>query len=114
MARVKRGIMHVKRRKNLLKRTKGYMYGRKNLIKLASTAVNKAGQHAFRDRKKKKSDKRKIWNVQINAATRMCGTKYSTFINALKKKNVALDRKVLAEMAIKNPVVFSKIVDHVK
>jgi len=114
MPRVKRGTTHVKRRKNILAKTKGYRYGRKNLIKLAKTAINKAGQHAYRDRKKKKGDFRRLWNVQINAATRMNGMTYSTFINALKKKDIALDRKILAQIANEHPELFAKIVKSVK
>ncbi len=114
MSRVKRGTTHVKRRKNILKQTKGYKFGRKNLIRLAKTAINKAGQHAFRDRKKKKGDFRSIWNVQINAAARMNDTKYSQLINLLKKKNVELDRKVLADLGQNNPEIFAEIVKAVK
>jgi large subunit ribosomal protein L20 len=114
MPRVKRGTTHTKRRRNILKQTKGYKAGRKNLIKLAQTAVLKAGQHSFRDRRKKKSDRRKVWNVQINAAARANGTKYSTLIDGLKKKNIALDRKVLAQLANENPEVFTKVVEAAK
>lgn len=114
MPRVKRGTMHSKRRRNILKQTKGYYAGRKNLIKQASTAIKKAGQHAFRDRRDKKATRRRTWNIQINAASRANGMKYSTFINALKKKNVDLDRKVLAQLANENPEVFTKVVEAVK
>ena len=111
MPRVKRGKMHTKRRRNILKETKGYYAGRKNLIRLAKTAVMKAGQHAFRDRRRKKGVNRRIWNVQINAAARLNGTKYSTLINGLKKKNIELDRKILADLANNNPEVFTKVVE---
>jgi large subunit ribosomal protein L20 len=114
MPRVKRGMMHTKRRRNILKQTKGYYSGRKNLIKQASTAIMKAGQHAFRDRRDKKSTRRRNWNIQINAAARLNGTRYSTFIDSMKKKNVELDRKVLAQLANENPQVFTKIVEAVK
>ena len=114
MSRVKRGTTHVKRRKSIMKEVKGYKGGRKNLIRLAKTAINKAGQHAFRDRRKKKSDRRKLWNVQINAAARTNGTKYSALIDAMNKKNVALDRKVLADLAQNNPEVFTKVIETVK
>ncbi len=114
MPRVKRGTMHVKRRRNILKQTKGYYSGRKNLIKLAQTAILKAGQHALRDRRDKKSNQRKLWNIQINAAARLNGTKYSKLIDGLKKKNIELDRKVLAQLANENPEVFSKVVEATK
>lgn len=114
MPRVKRGTMHVKRRKNILDKVKGYRHGRKNLIKLAQTAICKAGQHAFADRRKKKGVRRALWNTQINAATRINDTKYSEFINNLKKNNVVLDRKVLADLAEHNPEVFTKVVEAVK
>lgn len=114
MPRVKRGTMHTKRRRNLLKQTKGFYGGRKNLIKAASTAVLKAGQNAFRDRRDKKSNRRRLWNIQINAAARLNGTTYSRLIDALKKKNVELDRKVLADLANNNPEVFTKVVESVK
>jgi len=114
MPRIKRGTTHVKRRKNIMKKVKGYKHGRKNLIRLAKTAINKAGEHAYRDRKDKKSVRRKLWNVQINAAARLNGTKYSALIDGLKKKNIALDRKVLADLAQNNPEVFTKIVEQTK
>lgn len=114
MARVKRGTMHTKRRRNILKQTKGYYAGRKNLIKLAQTAILKAGQNAFRDRRDKKATRRRLWNIQINAAARQNGTKYSALINGLKKKNIALDRKILADLANNNPEVFTKVVEATK
>jgi len=114
MSRVKRGTMHVKRRKNILAQTKGYIHGRKNLIRLAKTAISKAGQHSMAHRHDKKSDRRKMWNVQINAAARMNGTKYSTLINAMKKKNVVIDRKIMADLAENNPEIFTKVLEAVK
>ena len=114
MPRVKRGVGHVKRRKGLMKRTKGFEAGRKSLIKLAQTADTKAGAHAYRDRKNKKRENRRLWQVKINAAVRALGTTYSVFINSLKKNNVAIDRKVLAQVAEHHPEVFKKIVEEVK
>lgn len=114
MPRVKRGTVHVKRRRNLLKRTKGFLGGRKSLMRAATTAANKAGQNAFRDRRDKKGVRRRLWNVQINAGARANGTKYSAFIDALKKKNVELDRKVLADLAANNPEVFTEVVNATK
>ncbi|MFA6391623.1 MAG: 50S ribosomal protein L20 [Patescibacteria group bacterium] len=110
MPRVKRGTAHVKRRKNLLARTKGYKWGRKKKIKEAKTAVLKAGAHAFRDRRAKKRSARSVWQIRINAAVREEGLSYSKFIDLLKKSKVEIDRKVLSELAQKNPEVFKAIV----
>ncbi len=114
MPRVKRGVGHVKKRNNLLKRVKGFGAGRKNLIKQAKTADTKAGAHAYRDRKVKKRTMRALWQVRINAAVRIFDTSYSKFIGNLKAKNVELDRKVLSEIANDHPKVFKKIVEFVK
>jgi len=110
MPRVKRGTQHIKRRKNILARTKGMMWGRKSKIRLARVAALKAGVYAYRDRRNKKRSMRRLSQVQINAGVRELGTSYSRFINALKLKNIALDRKVLSQMAQKYPQVFEKIV----
>ena len=114
MSRVKRGKRHLKRRKNLLRHTKGYMWGRKSKIKLAKTAVVKAGVNAYRDRKKNKSNFRALWNIRINAAVRPHGLTYSKLIAGLKTKNITLDRKVLAELALEYPKVFEAVVAKVK
>lgn len=114
MPRVKRGIGHLKRRKNLLKRVKGFRWGRKNLIKLAQTADTKAGAHAYTDRRRKKRDMRALWQVRMNAAARMFGMSYSSLMGALKNKSVGLNRKMLSELAKENPEVFKKIVEFVK
>jgi len=114
MPRVKRGIGHVKRRKAILKRVKGYAYGRKSLIKLAQTAETKAGAHAYKDRRLKKRNNRRLWQVKINAAVRALGMNYSTFMGSLKKKDIAIDRKVLADVAEHHPQVFEKIVEAAK
>jgi large subunit ribosomal protein L20 len=114
MPRVKRGTSHVKRRRTLLKKVKGYKWGRKKLIRLAKTAVNKAGQHAFADRKKKKGDFRKLWNIKINAGVREEGLSYSAFIKKLKDNKVELDRKILADLAENNSKVFKEVVNKVK
>ncbi len=114
MPRVKRGLIHNKKRSALKKRTKGFGQGRKSLVKQAKTADTKAGMHAYRDRRRKKRDFRRLWQVRINAAVRMFDTSYSKFIGGLKKKDVALDRKVLSEIAEQEPKVFEKIVDFVK
>jgi large subunit ribosomal protein L20 len=114
MPRVKRGTQHVKRRKNLLKRVKGYSWGRKSKIRLARPAMLKAGQYAFRDRRAKKRTFRQLWTLKINAAVRDFGLSYSRFINLLKKANVSLDRKVLAHIAEHKPEIFNKVVEAVK
>ncbi len=108
--RVKRGTTHSKKRRTLLKKTKGYKWGRKSKIKLAKTAVLKAGAHAYRDRRKKKSFARKLWNIKINAAARKNNTTYSKLINGLQKANITLNRKMLADLAEHEPKVFSEIV----
>ena len=114
MARVKRGARHLKRRKNLLRHTKGYMWGRKSKIKLAKTAMIKAGVNAYRDRRKKKSAFSALWNIRINAAVRPHGISYSRFAAGLKAKQIPLDRKVLAELALEYPKAFDAIVAKVK
>ncbi len=114
MPRVKRGVTHVKRRKNILKKTKGYNWGRKNLIKLAQTAVNKAGQHALADRRKKKRVMRRLWQVKLNAAVHTLGLNYSRFIDMLKKNNSELDRKVLSQIAETRSAAFANLVAALK
>lgn len=113
MPRVKRGTMHVKKRRKLLKQVKGYKWGRKKLIKLAKTAQTKAGAHAFRDRRKKKRTNRALWQIKINAFVREQGFSYSKFIDALKKNNIELDRKVLADLSVNNKKVLIKIMEEV-
>ncbi|GMU25771.1 50S ribosomal protein L20 [Patescibacteria group bacterium] len=110
MPRVKRGTSHVKRRKNILARTKGMMWGRKSKIKLAKTAAVKAGANAYRDRRAKKRLNRGLQNIRINAAARDAGTTYSKLIGDLKKRNIALDRKVLSELAAKHPNIFKNVI----
>lgn len=114
MPRVKRGTQHTKRRKNVLKRTKGMKWGRKSKLRLARVASLKAGAYAYRDRRNKKRSFRQLWTIKINAAVRHFGMTYSTFINALKGKNIELDRKSLAYLAEHKPKVFEKIVEAVK
>ncbi len=114
MPRVKRGTQHVKRRKSLLKRVKGFKWGRKSKIRLARPAMLKAGQYAFRDRRAKKRTFRNLWTLKINAAVRTYGLTYSRFINMLKQANIVLDRKILAQIAEKQPAIFGKIVAALK
>jgi len=114
MPRVKRGTQHTKRRKNLLKLAKGYRWGRSSKLRLARVAILKAGNHAYRDRKKKKRTNRQLQQLRINAAVRPLGINYSRFIDMLKKAGVALDRKVLSRLAADHPVVFEKVVETVR
>ncbi|MBU4421591.1 50S ribosomal protein L20 [Candidatus Parcubacteria bacterium] len=114
MPRVKRGKTHVKRRRNILKKVKGFRGGRKNLIKLAKTAGMKAGAHAYRDRRVKKRVNRGFQQVRIGAALKELGWSYSKFMGALKKSGSVLNRKVLSELAAKEPEIFKKIVEQVK
>ena len=114
MPRVKRGTTHVKRRRSLLKKTKGYQAGRKKLIKLAKPAALKAGAHARAHRRAKKGVRRRLWQIQINAAVRERGMTYSTFIHALGKHKIEIDRKILAKLAQDEPKVFDQIVERVK
>jgi large subunit ribosomal protein L20 len=114
MPRVKRGTNHVKKRRKLLKAVKGYKWGRNNLIKLARTARTKAGAHAFVDRRKKKRVMRSLWQIKISAFVREHGFSYSRFINALKINNIAVDRKVMADLAVNNKEVLLAIINKVK
>ena len=112
--RVKRGASAHKRRKNVIRRAKGFIHGRSKMFRLAKEALLKAGVYAFRDRRAKKRDFRTLWNVRINAAARENGMTYSQFINALKQSKSTLNRKVLQELAQSNAGVFKKIVETVK
>ena len=114
MSRIKGGMLHTKHRRGILKHTKGFRWGRKSKVKLAKTAKMKAGQYAFDSRKTKKRINRGLWQININAAVRYHGMSYSKFMDALKKKNIALDRKVLAQIAKEFPAVFTKLVEAVK
>jgi len=114
MARVSRGFKARRRRKRVLKQAKGFVGGRGRLFRTATNAVDKAMVYAYRDRKVRKRDFRKLWIARINAASRMHGMSYSTFIGGLKKAGVELDRKVLANLAVTDPSAFESIVKHVK
>lgn len=114
MPRVKRGVMVKKAHKNILKKTKGYRHGRKNLIRMANQAILQAGQHAYRDRRNKKRVFRRLWIVQINAACRLNNISYSNFMLGLKKAGIELDRKVLSQIAKENPAEFATLVTKVK
>lgn len=114
MPRVKRGIIHVKKRRTLLKKAKGYTWGNKNLIKKAKETVTKAGVHAYFDRKKKKRTNRGLFQIKISAFVKEKGLSYSRFMDALKKNSILLDRKVLANLAENNQAIMEKIVEKVK
>jgi len=114
MPRVKRGVIANKRRRSVLKNTKGFRWSRKSKERAAKEALLHAWTHAFHGRKEKKRDFRALWNVKINAAVRPHGMNYSTFIAALKKKNILIDRKILAGLAENEPEVFEKIAAFVR
>jgi large subunit ribosomal protein L20 len=111
MTRIKRGTIANKKRKEVLKHTKGFRWGRKSKERAAKEALLHAWTHMWQGRKQKKRDYRALWNVQINAAARQNSTTYRTLIHNLKKAGVGLDRKVLAEIAEHDPKVFSEIVN---
>ncbi|MBO9421792.1 MULTISPECIES: 50S ribosomal protein L20 [Stappiaceae] len=111
MSRVKRGVTAHARHKKVLKAAKGYYGRRKNTIRVAKQAVEKAGQYAYRDRKAKKRNFRSLWIQRINAATRQHGMTYGNFINGLNKAGVEVDRKVLSDLAISQPDAFKALVD---
>lgn len=114
MVRVKRGKAAHKRRKHLLEYTKGFRWGRKSKYALAKEALLHAWKYAYRDRKAKKREFRKLWQIQINAASRQHGLSYSQFIYKLKQKKIELDRKILAEIARNHPNIFEKIMEEIK
>lgn len=109
MPRVKRGTTSLKHRKNILKKTKGYRFGRSKKERQAKEAMLHAGVYAFAHRRKKKGDFRRLWQIKINAAVREHGVSYNVFMHALKKKKVGLNRKMLAVLAEHNPEIFEKI-----
>jgi len=114
MARIKRGVVARRRHRKVLKRAKGYYGARRKIFRVAKQAVIKAGQYAYRDRKTKKREFRKLWIARINAAARANGLSYSRFMNGLKRANVDLDRKVLADIAVHDKNAFSQIVEQAK
>jgi large subunit ribosomal protein L20 len=114
MPRAKGGAKTRRRRKKVLKKAKGYVGGRSRLYRTAAETVLRAGAFAYRDRKAKKRTTRRLWIARINAACREAGLTYSTFISALKKAGVLLDRKILAEMAVRDPAGFAKLAETAK
>jgi len=114
MPRVKRGVTAHARHKKVLALAKGYRGRRKNVYRIAKQAVMKAGQYAYRDRRTRKRVFRQLWIARINAASRELGVSYSKFIAGLKKAQIDIDRKVLADMAVNDPAAFGSIVAKVK
>ena len=114
MARVKRGDTAHAKHKKVLKAAKGYYGRRKNTIRVAKQAVEKANQYAYRDRKNKKRTFRAMWIQRLNAAVRPFGLPYSRFIDGLAKAGIAIDRKVLSDLAIREPAAFQAIVEKAK
>ncbi len=114
MARVKTGIISKKKHKKVLKRAKGYFGAKSVRFRMANQAVMKSGQYAYVGRKLKKRDFRRLWIARINAAARANGINYSTLINGMKKANININRKMLAEMAVNDPKAFSEVVAAVK
>ena len=110
MTRVKKGVNALKTRKNILRKVKGYRYGRSTKERQANEAIFHAGTYSFAHRKDKKGDFRRLWNVRLSALLKQNGLWYSQFIPLLKKKNIVLDRKILAEVALKHPEVLKKII----
>lgn len=114
MARVKGAVRTRARHKKVLKLAKGYFGAKSKLYRVANEAVMKSLSYAYRDRKQKKRDFRKLWIARINAAARMNGLSYSKFMNALKKAGITLNRKVLADMAVNDAAGFKTLVEKVK
>ena len=113
MTRVKRGVTAHRRHKKVLKAAKGYRGVRSRLFKTAKQAVMKAGLNAYRDRKLQKRRMRRLWTTRISAGLRAMGTKYSVFMDQCFKKDVRLNRKMLAELAAREPEVFTQVVEKV-
>ena len=111
MPRVKRGVIARASHKKVLNKAKGFRGRRKNVFRIANEAVMRAGQYAYRDRRNKKRDFRGLWITRINAAVREHGMSYSVFMNGLKKADIAVDRKVLADIAVMDKAAFAKFVE---
>jgi|TARA_E500000075_G_scaffold134021_1_gene149518 large subunit ribosomal protein L20 len=114
MARVKRGVTSHAKHNKVLSRAKGYYGRRKNTIRVAKQAVEKAAQYAYRDRKVRKRDFRSLWIQRINAIVREHGMRYSTFIHGLNKAGIEIDRKVLADLAVNEPQVFNDLLSKIQ
>jgi large subunit ribosomal protein L20 len=114
MPRVKRGVVAHRRHKKVLKQAKGYYGARSRVFRVAKQAVTKAGQYAYRDRRQRKRQFRALWITRINAQSRANGLSYSRLINGLKKAEIALDRRVLADLAVHDKPAFTLIVEQAK
>jgi len=114
MARVKRGVIARKRHNKILKQAKGYYGARRKVFRVAKQAVTKAGQYAYRDRRQRKRQFRRLWIARINAAARLNGLTYSRFINGLNKAGIEVDRKVLSDIAVHDAEAFSAIAEKAK
>ena len=110
MARVKRGVTAKARHKNVLSKAKGYYGARRKTFRIAKQAVTKSGQYAYRDRRQRKRQFRALWIARINAAARQHGTSYSRFIAGLKAADIEVDRKMLADLAVRDAAAFSELV----
>jgi large subunit ribosomal protein L20 len=114
MARVKRGVVAGRRHKKILKKAKGYFNARRKVFRTAKQAVIKAGQYAYRGRREKKREYRALWITRINAAARMCGLSYSRLVDGMGKAGLAIDRKVLADLAVHDMPAFTAIAEKAK
>src|ERR1700678_3701129 len=114
MARVKRGVIAGRRHKKILKKAKGYYNARRKVFRAAKQAVIKAGQYAYRGRREKKREFRGLWITRINAAARLCGLSYSTMIDGMNKAGLAIDRKILADLAVHDMPAFTVIAEKAK
>lgn len=114
MPRVKRGVVAHRRHKKILKQAKGYYGARSRIFRVAKQAVTKAGQYAYRDRRQRKRQFRSLWITRINAQSRANGLSYSRLINGLKKAEIGLDRRVLADLAVRDKAGFAAIVEQAK
>ncbi len=114
MPRVKRGFKARRRRNKILKAAKGYRGGQSKLLRTATVSVNRAGMYAYRDRRKRKRDFRKLWIIRINAAARENGLSYSTFMSGLSTSGINLDRKILADMAVRDKAAFSQLANTIQ
>jgi large subunit ribosomal protein L20 len=112
--RTRKGAARNQAKKRLFKKAKGYVGGRRKLLRTAKENLLRAGKYAFRDRRARRREFRKLWIIRINAAVRERGLRYSEFISGLGKANLELDRKTLAEMAVRDPGAFTAVVDQVK
>ncbi len=114
MTRVKRGVTASKRRKKILSQVKGFRWRRKSNYQAAKEALLKAGKYAYRDRRTKKRTNRSLWIIRINNAIRPLGIVYKDLIKKMKGKKIEIDRKVLSQMAVNNPELFTKLIEEIK